>query len=253
MSWADGYYRSRLTAQEQQIYDAILGGWSRCETEIPLPAGLPPGCDTNPVVECVVRDHPEIFWIDYYAYSLRRVRLAFIGLKTSLHFRSFHSPVQTGELQQQVLAWRSRILAQVDRRLPLSGQMWLLYDYLARQVTYGEHGNAQSHTLLGCMLPGRRVAVCEGIAKGFKFLCDGAGIPCIIVSGTAPGKPGRPPERHAWNLVQVDGAFRHLDVTAELTQAKRSGMASRTDYLFTDGEMRQQGYGWDAALTPQCC
>lgn len=252
MSWADGYYRSRLTARDQLIYDAVLSGWNDCRTAIPMPPGLGRSCDTNPIVESVARDHPEIFWIDYYAYSLRSVHALLLGVRSTLHFGSFYAPGETRRLQQQVMAWRDRVLSQVDPRLPQRDRLWLLYDYLARQVTYGEQGSARSHTLIGCVLPGQRVLVCEGIAKAFKFLCDSAGIPCIIVSGMAPASGGKPAERHAWNLVQLGGTYRHLDVTAELTQAHSRGMASRVDYLCKDDELSRRGYRWDAGMVPQC-
>lgn len=49
--------------------------------------------------------------------------------------------------------------------------------------------------------------VCEGYAKAFKVLCDRAGIPCILVNGTANGGA------HMWNYVQVDNAWYAVDVT----------------------------------------
>lgn len=252
MNWSDGYYRQQLSGDQQRIYDAILDAWSSGRTTVQLPAGVSPGTEMNPIVECVAYDHPEIFWVDYYAYSIRRAFGLMRGADTTLLFTNFYAPEEIRSLQQQVLSWRDRILSQVNRRLPVKGQVWMLYDYLARQVTYGNKGHAQSHTLLGCMLPRNHIAVCEGIAKGFKFLCDAAGLPCIFVSGDVPLQDGHGTERHAWNLVEVDGAFRHLDVTAELDNAHHHGRADQMNFLMTDQEMRQQGYCWDGSLILQC-
>lgn len=44
---------------------------------------------------------------------------------------------------------------------------------------------------------------CGSYANGFKFLCDAAGIPCVIVRS----------EDHAWNEVYVDGRWLVVDVT----------------------------------------
>lgn len=251
MNWSDGYYRQRLNPAEQQIYDAILGAWRAGRESVNLPGGLLRGSDTNPIVEAVAMDHPEIFWADYYTYSIRRVYGLLTGANATMRFRNFHAPADLQSLQRQVLDWRGRILSQINTRLPVEGQVWMLYDYLARQVTYGDRGHAQSHTLLGCMLPHNHVAVCEGIAKGFKFLCDAAGLPCIIVSGTVP-EQGAQTERHAWNVVEVDGVFRHLDVTAELTRARHHGIADQKHFLMTDQEMSRRGYRWDAGRIPPC-
>ena len=123
------------------------------------------------------------------------------------------------------------------------------YDRCYWLLAYGEKGNAQSHTILGCFLPNNHISVCEGISKGFKFLCDGIGIPCIVVTGTALDS-SRSRGGHAWNLVSVNGKYRHLDVTGELTRAKRQGIAPRDGYLHTDSEMRENHYQWNATLVP---
>ncbi len=54
--------------------------------------------------------------------------------------------------------------------------------------------------------------VCEGYARAFKFLCDNASIPCVLVDGlaTSDGSSG---EAHMWNYVQVDGNWYAVDVT----------------------------------------
>lgn len=50
--------------------------------------------------------------------------------------------------------------------------------------------------------------VCEGYARAFKYLCDMADIPCVLVDGTALS------ERHMWNYVQMeDGLWYAVDVT----------------------------------------
>ena len=55
----------------------------------------------------------------------------------------------------------------------------------------------------GSLLP-----VCEGYARAFKLICDGLGIPSVLVSGTGDGGP------HMWNYVQMEnGVWYAVDVT----------------------------------------
>ena len=54
---------------------------------------------------------------------------------------------------------------------------------------------------------GKKV-VCEGYAKAFKYLCDEAGIGCLIVEGALGGAGN-----HMWNLVQLDNAWYVVDCT----------------------------------------
>ncbi len=53
--------------------------------------------------------------------------------------------------------------------------------------------------------------VCEGYAKAFQYLCDLAGLDCIIVSGTMTGGTGA--GEHMWNIVCLDGVNYLVDVT----------------------------------------
>lgn len=55
--------------------------------------------------------------------------------------------------------------------------------------------------------------VCEGYAKAFKVLCDQAGIPCVLVSGTAKSSDSAEAEPHMWNYVQIGNAWYAVDVT----------------------------------------
>lgn len=52
-------------------------------------------------------------------------------------------------------------------------------------------------------------AVCQGIACAFKLLCDQVDIPSLVVIGTIAANQ----ERHAWNIVRIDGQFYHVDCT----------------------------------------
>ena len=53
--------------------------------------------------------------------------------------------------------------------------------------------------------------VCEGYAKAFKYLCDGLGIDCYLVSGTMSGGTGA--GAHMWNIVRLDNKSYLVDVT----------------------------------------
>ncbi len=59
---------------------------------------------------------------------------------------------------------------------------------------------------------GTQGPVCEGYARAFKVLCDKAGIPCVLVDGTATSD-GTNGEAHMWNYVKVDGSWYAMDVT----------------------------------------
>lgn len=120
----------------------------------------------------------------------------------------------------------------------------VLHDYLVRHVRYDVEGLADMNNMPasdftpeGALI--LRVAVCEGYAEAFQILCQKAGIPCEIVTGSATSD-GVNYIAHAWNMVQIDGAWYQVDVTfddpiIDGTSAYEDGSnLSRGYYLVTD-------------------
>lgn len=251
-NWSHEYYRSRLRGLDLQVYDAILRGWRSCSPEVVMPSGVTPSYNATPILEYVAFDHPEIFWVNYFTYHMLERAIMGRTIDMRAQFNYFCQGSEMRGMQRDAEQWRQRILSQIDPGRRTRDKVWMLYDYLSRQVTYGEKGYAQSHTIIGCMLPKNHVSVCEGISKGFKFLCDGLDLPCITVVGHAGEATGDPTVYHAWNIVQVSDGLRHLDVTGELTRAHADGIAPRSGFLHSDDEMRQYHYRWNTANIPAC-
>lgn len=88
-----------------------------------------------------------------------------------------------------------------------------------------------AHNLVGPFLEGK--CVCEGYAKAFKYLCDLAGIKCILVIGKT-GLKGNPAEPHAWNMVRIGEESYHIDITFD---KKFNDYISRAYLLLSDKEI----------------
>lgn len=85
-------------------------------------------------------------------------------------------------------------------------------------------------------------AVCQGYSLLTYKLLLGAGIPNKIVEGTA--KPeGGVTQSHAWNLVQLDGRWYHLDTTWDDPLPGTAGEVSTVYYMRTDAQMRRD-HSW---------
>ena len=101
-----------------------------------------------------------------------------------------------------------------------------LHDYLVTHCDYDyrvDIGNMPfvSYQAEGALLKG--TAVCGGYAKAYEILLEAAHIPCETITGYAGGY-------HAWNLVQVDGAWYHVDTTWD-DPTTRGGDYVRYDYF----------------------
>lgn len=68
----------------------------------------------------------------------------------------------------------------------------------------------EPYSISGALTEGK--AVCEGYARGFKYIMDELNIPCVLVSGTGTNSAGET-ESHAWNYVQLNGNWYAVDVT----------------------------------------
>lgn len=243
-SWAYQYYRGKLDPKQRRVYDLIYRAWFAKKGRVSMPAYLLDTETSSDIVQAVAKDHPEIFWVNYYQYNIWKS-----PLKAELRFTLYFPIKEINRLETEATAWKRRISSQLPGHFSCSEKAWVLFDYLARQVTYGSQRSSYSHTIIGPMSKHNHVSVCEGIAKSFKFLCDEGGIPCVIVFGYADFGLGQAGP-HAWNIIDTEFGRKHIDVTAELELAHMKGKATQTDFLHTDRDMRQ--YTWDRRHTPVC-
>lgn len=105
-----------------------------------------------------------------------------------------------------------------------------LHDILARNVLYDDVAkdnllkfHAQSNTILGVLF--YKTAVCEGIAKTFKFLLNALDIKCIVVKGKATDDLSgnlSADTLHAWNMVKIDGKPYYVDLTWDISSSDKN-------------------------------
>lgn len=79
--------------------------------------------------------------------------------------------------------------------------MDLLYNDNLNPITDGQ---SETHTPYGVFRTHN--AICVGNTTTFKLFMDALGIPCKIIHSTENGE-------HAWDVVQLDGDWYHVDVT----------------------------------------
>ena len=243
-SLTNPYYGSLLNTTERNAYDKLCRMCFLCNHNIQLLGSWIQAERISKIVDAVMLDNPSLFWINYYEYSI------FIKLiVTELRFSFFFEGPQLKALIQEADAWQARIAGKMPMNARAVDKAWLIFDYLARQVTYEERSLAYSHTIVGPMSRHNHTAVCEGISKSYKFLCDKVGIPCIIVTGEAYFDAMRSGP-HTWNMVELDGNTYHVDVTAELEFAHMTGRAGQDSFLHIDHDMRQ--YQWNRGIVPRC-
>lgn len=109
----------------------------------------------------------------------------------------------------------------------------LLFTYLTERFSYaaGETATPLYDALCG------GVADPRGLAQAWQLICDQAGVECYTVNGMRAGEP------YAWNILCVDGYYRHVDLSYCMLE---SGVLT----LWTDQDMGN--YYWNPDQYPAC-
>ena len=85
--------------------------------------------------------------------------------------------------------------------------------------------------------------VCQAYSELFYLLCIRAGVDCQIVYGDSNGVG------HAWNLVELDGDYYHIDVTFDDPIPDRAGRVYYDYFCLTDSELSAD-HSWVKADYP---
>ncbi|WNS42963.1 transglutaminase domain-containing protein [Paenibacillus sp. MMS20-IR301] len=117
-------------------------------------------------------------------------------------------------------------------------QVKVIHDWVVQQLKYDM--TYQRYTAYEGLQTGS--AVCQGYSLLTYKLLLGAGIPNKIVEGTARPEGGVT-QSHAWNLVQLDGQWYHLDTTWDDPEPSPEGGISTVYYMRTDDQMRRD-HSW---------
>jgi transglutaminase/protease-like cytokinesis protein 3 len=122
------------------------------------------------------------------------------------------------------------------------------HDYLVINTVYSVEENvdylATAHSVL---IDGK--GQCQGYSEAFAALLIISGVETRIISGMAlDSTPAYQP--HAWNLVSIDGAWYHVDITWDDPIPDTGGAAIRT-YLCRSDDFFERDHSW-SDLFPYC-
>ena len=153
-----------------------------------------------------------------YHYALRTGDTSFLTNNEKLAYQKLFA--LTEELQLTKLDDIDAIMAVHD---------YLVLNTVYDEVTYCSGSGGVSHYAEGLLLNG--MAVCSGYASTFQLLMKLADIPCEYVSNNG----------HAWNMVQIDEEWYHIDVTWDDPVPDRAGIVSYNHFMLTDAEIDSIG------------
>lgn len=119
---------------------------------------------------------------------------------------------------------RAKDIAKEWQGLPTLEKITEAYKWMTKNVKYdySQTNLVDDQSAYSALV--KLSTVCTGYAKGFKMIMDELGVPCKFISGTADyGTLTGHITNHAWNLVEVDGVWYHVDATSDRAEKENEG------------------------------
>ncbi len=215
---AENYYYNQLNKDQKRVYYAMKEGLLKLQESFPVLKLS--NRELSDIYFMVRMDWPELFYSVKFSYRYypdsTMVELVPEYLFTKDKIKEHRQAMQS----------RVKKLALQAAKLDEKGKELFIHDFIVNNVKYDKLKKEYSHEIIGAL--GNGVAVCEGMAKAVKILCDELGIWCIVALSEANPDKGIK-YRHAWNVIRIDGTYYHLDATFDNTLSK--GDVVRYDYV----------------------
>lgn len=225
------YAYSCLNEEEKELYDLLYSAIVNYIEDVTLKTKDKDLLDK--VFNCVMIDHPEIFYVNGYTYT-KHIQGDTIK---SLSFSASYCYGQDDKksYEEKINAALGEILANVLPAANDYDKIKYIYEAIIAKTEY-DLNSPDNQNIISVLLNGK--SVCQGYAKTFQILLNELNIPCTLVTGMVNSG-----ERHAWNLVKSNGEWYYVDVTW--------GDAS---YIGTDGDTNSNAYipevNYDYLLVP---
>lgn len=139
----------------------------------------------------------------------------------------------------------STALQCVDSSMSDEEKVLAIHDWLVLHTVYGTSNGNDAYTAYGVLVDG--TGVCDGYARSIDLLLSEENIPSFEIVSTGMN--------HAWNMVEINGSWYHLDATWDDPQvtsasgaADLAGFVSYSNILQTDAGITATGHsGWDSS------
>jgi hypothetical protein len=154
------------------------------------------------IFSCVMNDHPEFFYVDGYSYVEKSSK----DKVKALLFSGNYTMEQ--EKADQLKAFMDKSIVEIYKQIPGYKDEYDIvkytYEWIIENTDY-DISAANNQNICSVLLNGK--SVCQGYAKTLQYMLQKLGIQSFIVNGYAGS------EKHAWNLIRVDGSYYYIDAT----------------------------------------
>lgn len=208
----DRYYYIIMNREEREIYKTIYNGLSAYSLNIVISLDVTPETVQETYLK-VLYDNPHFYYINQTVIKMAG-HTGYYILMPEYIYNISEINVINSDIQKIINKVTEKAQTFLTDEFRLEKY---LHDSIAKSVAYDydslkRNDCFNAHSIVGVFLDNK--AVCEGIAKAFKLLCNQFGMKCIVVLGKANHEGDfSKDDYHAWNLVKIGNESYHVDVT----------------------------------------
>lgn len=186
-------------------------------------------------IEAYTYDNPDVFYLSPNKIYLNMETIqrgnrtsynVYInnGTQNNYFIDEFSSMSQVNEALNQINIIRDELISK--RTGNNVNDIKMVHDYLVDNTIYDTSlSKPNIYNMYGALI--NKEAVCEGYARAFKYIMDGMNIPCVLAIGQGTNSKGQT-ENHAWNYIEVNGAWYAIDCTWDDPVVQGGGIVSQT-------------------------
>lgn len=246
------YFLKQLSEEDQRICAQMYEGISSFKQEIKFSAPISEK-KLKTLMWLLSYDCPELFQINgEYSYFVQENKpdLALSIQPTYIFTKEAYIDAKS-KLQDIVKRLQEEVAGLGDG----FEKQLLFYQSIIARCTYREDG-VYDGTAYGALVLG--YARCEGYSKALTLLLREAGIECLTLTGeawSADDSQTRAPQKHAWNVAYIDGAYYQMDVTWDDSDGMLPDSSCYAYLNLTDEEIYQSrtlDTLYDALDLPAC-
>lgn len=195
------YYFSNLEITRQNLYVEILYGLENYVEEMEI--STKDTAEIDKVFQCVLMDHPEIFYTD--GYSFVKYTLGEEVKKITFKGTYVYTKEEKEKRENLVEKAALKLLNGIPEDATDYEKVKYVYETVIKNTEYDMEAE-DNQNICSVFLNG--ASVCQGYAKAVQYLLMKLDIPATLVVGTVENGEG-----HAWNLVKVNNRYYYLDAT----------------------------------------
>ena len=236
--------------QLSQLEDVLVEAWENFETSVDVSKFDLTASDSAYATYYfqILSRHPEIFYVrGWIGCTVSNDHV----LKISISYDMESSEVIA--IQKKVDAAVTEALSLVSDDMQDYEKALIIHDWLVNYCRYDyenlSHGTvpSSSYNAYGALAYG--VAVCDGYTKAYQYIMESKlGIPCYRIASESMN--------HAWNLIEIDNQYYHIDATWDdpgsgiTNECDRIGLVKHNNFLRSDAGITSTGHsGWETTVT----